>query len=265
MTQSEYIFEDAAGATELDRLQRLESVFDGKTREWLLAAGPLSGRRCLEVGAGAGSIAAFLDNEVKPDGKVTALDLNTRFLGNLSSSVDVVRAELGKVALPVGVFDLVHARYVLIHNADSAQMLEEMWRALKPGGALVLEEPDFSAAVAWVAPERLKAALDNVTRGNRALFAVRGMDYAFGRSLPALLATSGANLVQLENDGPVQRGGSPLSEMMRLSVLALATKYVATGCVTEADLADYAALSTDPSCWTTYYTTVRVLARKPVG
>jgi hypothetical protein len=50
--------------------------------------------------------------------------------------------------------------------------------------------------------------------------------------------------------------------MMRLSTLALRDKSVATGLATQADIAAYAEFAVTPSCWATYYATVRILARK---
>ena len=44
------------------------------------ARGVGPGWRCLEVGAGAGSIAGWLADRVGPSGQVIATDLDTRFL-----------------------------------------------------------------------------------------------------------------------------------------------------------------------------------------
>lgn len=262
MTREEYIFNDAASATELERLQMLESVFDDKTRQWLLAAGRLVGRRCLEVGAGAGSIAAWLASEVGPFGETVAMDTNVRFLGRLADKVRVVEGELGVVTAPAESFDLVHARYVLIHNADAGAVLDAMLQALKPGGMLVLEEPDFSAASALVGPVGMRRAFTNVTRAIEATFAKRGMNYAFGASLPGLVEARVPKLAAVEYDCPVLRGASKLAEMMRLSTLTLRDKYVATGLATPADIAAYGEFAASPECWGVYYATVRVLAHK---
>ena len=80
-TQAGYLFDGASAAAELARLRLLEGVFDQKTRALLQSAGPLTGLKCLEVGAGAGSIAAWLRSEVGAGGEVTAIDANVRFLG----------------------------------------------------------------------------------------------------------------------------------------------------------------------------------------
>lgn len=191
-----------------------------------------------------------------------AIDTNVRFLERLAAQVQVVVGELGAISAPTEFFDLVHARYVLIHNANARGVLDAMLRALKPGGVLVLEEPDFSAAAPLVGPARLRSAFENVKRAISATFSARGMNYAFGASLPELVQERGSGLVSVEYDCPVQRGASKLAEMMRLSTLALQDKYIATGLATPADIAGYAEFAVTPSCWASYYATARVLARK---
>jgi ubiquinone/menaquinone biosynthesis C-methylase UbiE len=262
MTEDAYIFEGTADSAELERLQTLEAVFDEKSRQWLRSSGPLFGIRCLEVGAGAGSIAAWLASEVGSGGLVAAVDTNIRFLGQLPSQVQVIQGDLGEIALPADSFDLVHARYVLIHNAHAEVLLDAMLRALKPGGALVLEEPDFSAAMSLAGPSNLRNAFDNVSRAIDQTFSARGMNYAFGSALPGLVQDRAATLRSVEYDCPVASGGTNLAKMMRLSALALRDKYVGTGIATHADVDGYAEFALTPSCWANYYATVRVLAVK---
>lgn len=198
-------------------------------------------------------------------GQVVALDTNPRFLTGLGARVQVVEGDLLTSALPGEHFDWVHARYVLIHNADARALLGEMLRVLKPGGTLLLEEPDFSAARALVGPQPAKLAFDQVRGAMESLFAARGMAYDFGRALPELVANTGSSLVRLDYDCSAARGGSALAEMMRLSTHALRDKYVATGRASELDLSQYADFASSPDCWGVYYATVRVLARKPAA
>jgi ubiquinone/menaquinone biosynthesis C-methylase UbiE len=262
MTQDAYLFHDARDAPELERLQLIESIFDEKTRQWLNSAGPLTGRRCFEVGAGAGSIAAWLASEVGPSGATVAMDTNTRFLRRLLPRVQVIEGKLGPNGAPALDFDVVHARYVLIHNAEPEAIIDEMLRALRVGGSLVLEEPDFSAAKAFTGPSHLKEAFDRVTRGIRETFASCKMNYAFGSALPTLLQERSVKVAALEYDCPVSPGGAPLAEMMRRSTLALREKYVATGAVSSSDIDAYTEFAASPQCWANYYATVRVLVHK---
>jgi ubiquinone/menaquinone biosynthesis C-methylase UbiE len=265
MTHAGYIFHDSAASAELARLRMLESVFDHKSRTLLLSNGELRGLQCLEVGAGAGSIAAWMSSQVGPDGGgVMAIDTNTRFLSGLGPGVRVLEGEVGALTVPAEFFDVAHARYVLIHNTNAEAIIDAMLRALKPGGLLVLEEPDFSAAQAFVGPPHLRHAFENVTLAIQKTFSNRGMDYAFGRALPRLLTDRVSSLFALDYDCDAQRGGSDLAEVMRLSALTLQPAYIATGCATEADIAQYAEFAATPSCWAIYYATVRIVARKPV-
>jgi len=50
-----------------------------------------AGWRCLEVGAGGGSIAEWLCDRVGPDGRVVATDLDTRWVAKLSQPYLEVR------------------------------------------------------------------------------------------------------------------------------------------------------------------------------
>jgi ubiquinone/menaquinone biosynthesis C-methylase UbiE len=114
MAEKAYIFADTASDSGMQRLGMLEAALDEDTRRWLRSTrGSLASRRCLEVRAGAGSIASWLASEVGSTGRVVAVDQETKFLRNLSSSIEVVRGRVGDVSIPPAEFDLVYARYVL--------------------------------------------------------------------------------------------------------------------------------------------------------
>ena len=110
-----YVFSDTQFQSELNRLQLLEKVFDSSTQQRILATDLTTGWQCLEVGAGAGSIMRWLSERVGKKGKVTAVDLDTRFIKDTSlSNVEVIEADINQVTLDND-FDLIHARNVLIH------------------------------------------------------------------------------------------------------------------------------------------------------
>src|SRR5687768_5829929 len=67
-------------AQERRRLALLEQIYDGGTRA-LLSRLPLpADAQCLEVGAGAGSIALWLCDQVGDGGRVVGTDLDVEFL-----------------------------------------------------------------------------------------------------------------------------------------------------------------------------------------
>src|SRR6516165_794924 len=67
-----------------DRLELLEQLFDPGSREWRHRVQP--GWRCLEVGAGRGSMAAWLADRVGPTGRVVATDVDLTYLSRLEAA-----------------------------------------------------------------------------------------------------------------------------------------------------------------------------------
>src|SRR5689334_16403839 len=73
-----------ADATERERLESLERVYDAGSSESLRKIGIKPYWRCLELGAGAGSLGRWLAEQV-PAGSVVATDIDTRFLRGVAT------------------------------------------------------------------------------------------------------------------------------------------------------------------------------------
>jgi len=263
MAQPEYVFHRVEDQRELERLRAIEQVFDPASRRRLLAAGLHSGWTCLEVGPGAGSVLSWMSEVVGPTGRVEAVDLSTKFLpGDLPLNVTVRQDDIRTVPLSDSSFDLVHARYVLIHMADSEAALSRMLACLKPGGWLVLEEPDFSASRGVTGEAAQVGAVNRVNQAIKVMYERLGMDYSLGLTLPALLQRRGVSGLIVENDAPLSAGGSGMATIMKMSAVQLREKYLATGVVTEQDLNRYCRFAEDPHAWAIYYATVAVSGRK---
>src|SRR5579862_4573328 len=77
------------------------------------------GAKCLEIGGGRGSITRWLLERVGAEGRVSATDLQVGFLNTIDgSNVEVLRHDVRTDRFPVGSFDLVYARVVLMHIPD---------------------------------------------------------------------------------------------------------------------------------------------------
>lgn len=118
------------------RLSNLAAMLDDLTTRRMSGLGPLAGRRCLEVGAGGGSIAGRLAAQ---GAEVTATDINLRHLPT-DPPYRTLRHDLTVDPLPPGEWDLIHARLLLMHLPQREEILRRMAGALAPGGALLIED-----------------------------------------------------------------------------------------------------------------------------
>jgi SAM-dependent methyltransferase len=260
----QYLFAATPAEPELIRLRAIEAYFDPDTRQFLTQTGLTAGWQCLEVGAGAGSIARWLAEQVTPTGQVTAVDLDPRFLAGLADQVLTVKAgDIRSLEVGANAFDLIHARCLLIHLPDWQLALERMVDALKPGGWLVLEEPDFTVSRALAGDTAGCHSFEQVHRAIQDLFRRSGRDPGFGSRLPALLQAQGLEQIEIDNDVAITPGGSAMAEILRLSAQALAVAYLETGKASAVNLDRYDAFTQDPRCWAIYHGLVRGLGRKP--
>jgi SAM-dependent methyltransferase len=138
-----YLFEHS-WEHERERLTAIEGGLDTYSIACLTVIGVAPGWRCLEVGAGAGSIAGWLCERVTSTGSVVATDLETTFLEKLeATNLEVRRHDITSDPLEDEAFDLVHARKVLEHLLKPEQALERMHRSTKRGGWILIEDADL--------------------------------------------------------------------------------------------------------------------------
>jgi ubiquinone/menaquinone biosynthesis C-methylase UbiE len=240
---------DAEFQEELGRLRLIESLADPATTRHLAALGVSTGWRCLEVGAGAGSIARWLSERVGPSGRVLATDIDPRFLGGLTlSNVEVRAHDVTKDELGADVFDLVHCRTLLCHVGGPDAVLRSMKAALVRGGCILAEEPDFGVIEAVDKAHPLAEGFDSASPKRFRFLQEAGiMDSYFGRSLPSLMEQVG--LSEVDNDGSTQiaRGGDVPSRNW-LYVCDRLDGYLHTqGVLSEKEVADSRSALEDPS------------------
>src|SRR3954449_3152982 len=232
---------DPAWHAERDRLDSLTSLYDTRTLQLGERLGLAAGWRCLDAGAGTGSLAVALAERVGPAGSVTALDSDVRFLAPLESErLTVVESDLASADLPAGRFDLVHARLVLEHLPERDRVLDGLAAAVRPGGWLLIEDFDWSTAMVVDPPSELH---DRVANACLTLFSAHAYDPYYGRRLPRRLAAAGlvdvgthAEAVQVRAD---RERGVPQWELL---VDQLAPGLLAQRLVDETDLERFHAL-----------------------
>jgi SAM-dependent methyltransferase len=263
MSQSKYIFTDTTHVSELRRLQTIERIFDPASRSLILATGLAEGWDCLEVGAGAGAIAKWMTEIVGETGGVSAVDLDARFIKEISlPNFSIFEGDIRVIPFVKDAFDLIHLRYVLIHIPDFEAVLSRLLGFLKPNGWLVIEEPDFSVAKAIAGDRGACESFDRINQAIFKIYADKGTAYDLGIKLPAIIQNLGLQKLSVENDSPISGGGSALATMMKMSAMQLAEKYLETGLVTQQDIENYCEFAENPNCLAIYYATVRTAAQK---
>jgi SAM-dependent methyltransferase len=232
---SEYVMAEIDATAESDRLGLLESARDPGTIRRLDELGVAAGWRCLEVGAGRGSIARWLAERVTPAGSVVAVDIDPRFLTDMPANVEVRTLDIREDEVEAGHYDLVHCRALLMHMPDPAETLARLAAALRPGGLLLAEEGDYGLyhygghPDAQALTEGAHRALDAITQAG--VFNAR-----FGRGLPAMLSASGLELRGAEVETRVTKPGEPHYEFVRASAMESLPALVAAGVMDDANV-----------------------------
>jgi len=186
-----YVLDQAGDSNERARLVLLQTHYDAKTIPKLEQIGVSTGWQCIDVGAGAGSIAQWLAGRVSPSGSVLAVDLDLTLLEPLASAtLRVKRHDIRTDDLP-GDADLVHARLVLEHLSDPNAALLRMLRALRPGGWILVTDTDFRTV-------RLSEPDDAFDRVSSAFIENAGWNICLGPQLAAMLERAGLTDVGAE-------------------------------------------------------------------
>lgn len=257
-----YIFQSQAEDRELHRLKLIEDAFDAASIACLKKTNIQTGWRCLEIGPGAGSILSWMEEKAGPGGRVVGIDKNTQYIQNRNSPpFDIIQGDFSDLTFNEP-FHVAHARYVLIHNHEAREMIPKIKQALKPGGLAVLEEPDFTVATFLNNPADHAQA--RVNRAICKMFSNLDLNPAYGLTLPQKLTAAGFEVLEVISRLHLAPGLSPVAKVMGASAAALRAPYLATGEANKPDLDQYIANTQNPEYWTVYYSTISVIARKPL-
>jgi len=195
MASTTYMF-DTAEEGERDRLLAHALMWDPVTRRRLDGTGVADGWRCLEVGAGSGTVTRWLADKVGDTGHVVAIDIETKWLQAMhASNVQVLQQDVTTDALGESVYDLICARLVLVHLPDPRAIVEKLLRALRPGGWLLVEDYDLTTLPISHPPD---ATWRKVAATPGEMLRLGGGDPRMGSKLTGILHAAGAADVDTE-------------------------------------------------------------------
>jgi ubiquinone/menaquinone biosynthesis C-methylase UbiE len=259
----EYIFENTEENAEFERMKSIEDAFDEKTKEFIQNSGIAPGWNCLELGTGAGSILQWMSCLVRERGNVVGIDKNIKFIDSINANnIEKMEGDILEIELESNKFNLIHARYVLIHIAESEQAIKKLIKFLKPGGIIILEEPDFTSA--RIISERTphEQAHQKVNESINQMFINLGLNPSFGLKLPAILQKNGIKIERVTGEQHLCCGNSKVAKLMGRSAATLKDKYLQTQKASEQDIQAYINNSVNEKFWAVYYSTISVVGKK---
>jgi SAM-dependent methyltransferase len=256
--QEGYAFDNhSVHATEQHRC--LAAAYDPTTLARLERTGVGPGWRCLEVGAGGGSVAHWLADR---GASVVATDVKPEHVPP-AEGLTVLRHDVVHDPLPEAEFDLVHARLVLLHLPEREQVLRKLVRALKPGGLLQLDEFDVDyGPVLLAAAAGHAAAYEEFLAAKERMFDAAGADCRWGRRVAASMVAAG--LVEVDPAPVVQQwtADSPGLRLLVHHTHHLRDKLLAVG-ATDTGLQTARAAMTHPAFRATSCVFYTVQGRRP--
>lgn len=218
---------------EYARLRRQAATLEPATRRVLDQLPLAAGMRCLDVGCGPGEVMRLMAERVGPAGLVVGLDVDGRLgrqaIEQLAATglarFAFVEGDIEKItAIDSAPFDLVYARFVLLHLPDPMTALRQMYRWTRPGGWIVVQDYDFRTIdihPRFPPLDEFKAVFEGVYRR-------LGRDLQLGHKLPWFFVESGIGPMDA---GDVSGGVGPLEALAGMiqavyrSVLPLALQF----------------------------------------
>ena len=255
----------AGQAGELERLQLQARVWEPAGEALLAELTPPAGCRAVDVGCGMLGWLRLLSRWVGPEGQVVGTDVDAKMLSGAEAfvaaealgNVSLVEDDLFRSALPASSFDLVHARFQIAPLGRAPEQMAAYRRLLRPGGTLVVEDPDMASWRVHPHAPAVQALIALIERG----FLAAGGNFNSGRELPELVRGIGleprirARVVALEPGHPYLRLPLQFAASLRprLEALVPSTELAALLQEAEAELAR-------PHAWGTTFTLIQVHA-----
>ncbi|WP_406864661.1 methyltransferase domain-containing protein [Streptomyces sp. HUAS MG47] len=248
-------------AGEGERIDYGALVYDDLTLARLRALGAGPGWRCLDVGAGTGTVSRRLLEEAGVS-SVLAVDRDVRFLATRPvRGLEVLEADVTAPDFAPGRFRLVHARFVLMHLPERERLIARLADLVEPGGVLVLGDAvDLTSDRAPETPYTV--VMRAMWEGLRAAI---GTDVSWVPSYPSLLHDAGLTDVAAEIHVPPLEPGSPISRFWADTWRRSRQPMLATGRVDDAAVDAALAHLDSGTCAALSAGLLTAWGRKPAG
>jgi SAM-dependent methyltransferase len=265
-TASGYLL--AGQVSELERLQLQSRVWEPSGRRLLEEIGDGHGARALDVGCGVLGWLRVLSEWVGPDGEVMGTDVDDAMLSAADRfvteeellSVGLAKDDLFASELEPNSFDLVHSRFEITPLGRAHEQMESYVRLARPGGTIVLEDPDTGSWHFNPPARSLERLIELIVEA----FRLSGGDWEAGRKHPHLLREFGidgnvrAEIVALPPGHPYLRLPLQFATSLEEQLLALVSADELEGLRRQGEVE-----LQEPARWGTTFTLMQCWGRSP--
>jgi len=185
---------------EIRHLVEQAEVYAREANELFDLIGVTANTTAIDIGCGVMGVLHLIAERVGEEGRVVGLDREARMVEfgrqlaeQRGLAVEFIEADATATGLPDRAFDLVHARTLLLNVQNPEQVLTEMVRIARPGGAVAVQEPDASA---WNC-DPPHPAFDILRGAILSAYRRTGKDFSIGRRIARMLRDAGLHDVQV--------------------------------------------------------------------
>jgi len=178
-------------------------------------------------------------------GEAVACDLDLSLINVRAQGLQLRQGNIVAGPIEPASFDLVTARALLHHVADAEAAIVNLVASLRPGGAIVLIDPDF-LPITIAEPPEVRAFWDGWLAWSRE----RGIDYHIGRTLAPRLAALGLEQIGGAAETAIYNGSSPWADYWTQTIVELRNDLVSSGRLNEALIDTFLGYCADPGWWT---------------
>jgi SAM-dependent methyltransferase len=239
----------------LQHMNFLAEMFDRHTFGVLdpIAVGP--GQRCLDLGAGGGSVTDWLADRVGPTGEVVAIDIDTTRLTD-GPVIAVHRHDIND-GLPgpmAGPYDLIHARLTLTHLPRRDAIFADLVDALAPGGWIVIGDCTGRPLTVLAARSQQDVAVwERIQRlSHEVVSPAGGIDFGWAHRINDAMVDAGLTGVHGIEVSETVDGGSP-GALLHATLNLQATEPLLAAGAEPRELERYRELTRDPGFRTWFY------------
>ncbi len=237
----------------------MSQLLDPMHRRHIESLGIGRDARVLEVVCGNGSISAWMTEHVAPDGQIVAVDLDLSLVDDVHApGIEFRQGDIVTGPVDPGSFEFVTARAVLHHVANAKAATGNLVASLRPGGAILLIEPDF-LPVSVAEPIEVRTFWSGWLAWSRE----RGIDYHIGRTLAPRLAAYGLKEIGGAAETAIYNGGSQWADYWRETITELRGDLVQSAKLNDALIDAFLAQCADPNRWAQTIAFTAVHARAP--